>query len=65
LPQGDAGIGQIFGRPSEHPGIAIESDEFSVRTQVFEEDTAVSAGSYCSVDDGQPRREVKELDDFP
>jgi hypothetical protein len=51
LPQGAARVGKVLGRPGEHQGIAIKSDEFSGGTEVFEEDAAVAAGSDSPVDD--------------
>jgi len=65
LPQGAARVGKTLGRPGEHQGIAIKSDEFSGGTEVFEEDAAVAAGSDRPVDDDQPWLHVEKLDDFP
>jgi hypothetical protein len=51
LPQGAARVGKTLGRPGEHQGIAIKSDEFSGGTEVFEQNAAVAAGSDRPVDD--------------
>jgi hypothetical protein len=65
LPQRAARVGETLGRPGEHQGIAIKTDEFSGGTDVFEDDAAMTAGSECAVDHDQSRREVEELNDFP
>lgn len=65
LPQGAARVGEVSRRPSDHQWIAIESDEFSVRTKLFEEDAAMTAGSEGRVHHRQSRREFEDLNDFP
>jgi hypothetical protein len=64
LLQSAASIGQNQRRSGEHHWIAIESDEFSGRTKVFEKNAAVTAGSDCSVHDNLSRRNVEKLNDF-
>jgi hypothetical protein len=66
LSQGDARVGgQQVRRSREHLGIAIETDEFSGGTNMFEEGAAMSAAADRTVDDDQSRLEVEELNDFP
>ncbi len=65
LLQDAARIGQDRGCPREHQRIAIKTDQFSVGTELFEDETAMTAGSERSVDHDQPRRKVEELNDFP
>jgi hypothetical protein len=65
LLQDAARIGQNRACPPKHQRIAIESDQFSVGTELFEDETAMTAGSDRAVDHDQPRRELEELNDFP
>jgi len=65
LPQDAARVGKTLGRPGEHQGIAIKSDEFSGGTEVFEEDATMASGSDRPVNDDQPWLDVEKLDDFP
>jgi hypothetical protein len=65
LLQDAARSGQHRGCPREHQRIAIETNQFSVGTELFEDETAMTAGSDRSVDHDQPRRKVEELNDFP
>jgi hypothetical protein len=58
-------IGQYRACPREHQRITIETNQFSVGTELFEDETAMTAGSDRSVDHDQPRRKVEELNDFP
>jgi hypothetical protein len=65
LLQDNARIGQRGGRPCEHLRIAIQTDQFSVGTELFEDEATVTAGSDGAVNHDQPRRQVEELNDFP
>jgi hypothetical protein len=58
-------IVQDLGRLSEHHRVAIESDQFSGRTEVFEEEATVTAGSNRAIHHDQSRRKLEELNDFP
>jgi hypothetical protein len=65
LIQHAARVVQDLGRLSEHHWVAIESDQFSGGTEVFEENAAVTAGSDRAVHHDQSRRNLEELNDFP
>jgi hypothetical protein len=65
LLQDAARIGQYRACSREHQWIAIETDQFSVGTELFEDETAMTAGSDRAVNHGQPRRKLEELNDFP
>jgi hypothetical protein len=65
VPQDAAGIGQGLGSPGDHHGIAIETDEFVVSTEMGKDDATVAAGADRAIDDDKPRTRIKELNDFP
>lgn len=63
--QNAARIVQDFGRLSEHHRVAIEADQLSGGTEVFEENAAMTAGSDSAIHHDQSRRNLEELNDFP
>jgi hypothetical protein len=65
LLQDAARIGQHLACPRKHQWIAIKTDQFSVGTELFEDETAMTTGSDRAVDHDQPRRKAEELNDFP
>jgi hypothetical protein len=58
-------IVQDLGRLGEHHRVAIESDQFSGGTEVFEENAAVTAGSDRAIHHDQSRGNLEELNDLP
>jgi hypothetical protein len=58
-------IVEDLGRLIEHHRVSIESNQFSGGTEVFEENSAVTASSDRAIHHDQSRRNLKVLNDFP
>ena len=65
LSQGHARVGKNAGGPRQHRRIAIQSDQFSVGSELFEDELAMTAAADRAVDHDQSRAEVQELQNFP
>jgi hypothetical protein len=49
----------------EHFRIAVQTDEFSVGSKLFQDQFAMTAAPHCSVDHHQSRARFQELQNFP
>ena len=65
MSQNRARIGEGVRRPHEHRRIAIQADQFSVETELFEDQFAMTAAADRAVDHDKSRTEVQKLQDFP
>jgi len=52
-------------RPGEHRRIAIQANQFSVGSELFEDQFAMTAAADRAVDHNECRPEVQELQNFP
>jgi hypothetical protein len=64
-PQGRTGVGQHARRQREHHRIAIEGDQFSVESELFQDEFAVTTAADRAVDHHASRSEVQKLEDLP
>jgi hypothetical protein len=64
LLQRGAGVGEHVSGPREHRRIAIEADQFSVGSELFEDQPAVSAAADRAVNHEEPRGEIQKLEDL-
>jgi hypothetical protein len=65
VPQSRAGVVEHARRPGEHHRIAIQADEFSVGSELFQDEFAMTAAADRAVDHHESRAEVQKLQNFP
>jgi hypothetical protein len=63
--QNRARIGNRVRRPGEHRRIAIQADQFSVGSDLFEDQFAMTAAADRAIDYNESRPNVEELQNFP
>jgi hypothetical protein len=52
-------------RPGKHRRIAIQADQFSVGSELFEDQSAMTAAADGAVDYDKSRAQVQKLQNFP
>jgi hypothetical protein len=60
-----ARISKCVRRPGEHRRIAIQANQFSVGSELFEDQFAMTAAADRAIDYNESRRDVEELQNFP
>jgi hypothetical protein len=63
--QSRARVGEDVGGPRKHRRIAIQSDQFSVVSELFEDEFAMTAAADRAIHHHQSRAEIQVLQNFP